>query len=90
MCEAGRFSLLLLLVSLLTNGGVLLRTVSIGEFLRRPGAIAQEASVGEFTTVRFANGRAAVIIDEPEWTMLRQALALCVEHPEFVLEKSNG
>ena len=67
-----------------------MRTVSVGEFIRRPGTFAQEAADGEYTTIRFTDGRAAVLIDEPEWTMLRQALALCVQHPELVAEESNG
>jgi len=65
------------------------RTISVGEYLRRPGVYIQEAVAGNYTTVRLADGRAAVVIDEPEWTMLRQALELCLKHPEWT-ERLNG
>ena len=68
----------------------MMRTVSIGEFLRKPGVFVQQAVDGDYTTIRLANGGAAVLIDEPEWTILRQALALCLDHPEWTQERSDG
>ena len=68
----------------------MMRTVSVGEFIRRPGSFLQEAVDGEYTSVRFPDGRAAILIDEPEWTILVQALKLCMDHPELVQERSDG
>lgn len=68
----------------------MMRTVSVGEFIRRPGVFVQEAVAGDYTTVRLANGQAAVLIDEPEWTILVQALKLCLDHPEWTQERSDG
>lgn len=60
-----------------------MRTMSLGDFLSKPGRIAREAADGEYTTIRLSNGSAAVMVDETEYTMLRQALSLCMEHPEW-------
>lgn len=57
--------------------------VTLGQFLAEPERIVREAATGEYTAVSTDDGRIAVIIDDTEWTMLRQALSLCMEHPEW-------
>ncbi len=64
-----------------------MRTMSLGDFLSKPGRIARDAADGEYTTIRFSNGAGVVMIDETEYTMLRQSLAVCMEHPEWTTKK---
>ncbi len=61
--------------------------VTIEQFLAEPERFLREAACGEYSTVRFEDGNAAVIIDEAEWTILRQALVICMEHPEWTTKK---
>lgn len=62
---------------------VSMNKVTLGQFLAEPERIVREAAAGEYTAVSTGDGRIAVIIDDTEWTMLRQALSLCMEHPEW-------
>lgn len=57
--------------------------VTLKQFLAEPERIVCEAAAGEYTAVSTGDGKIAVIIDDAEWTMLRQALSLCMEHPEW-------
>lgn len=57
--------------------------VTMKQFLAEPERVIRDAAAGEYTAVCADDGKNAVIIDETEWTMLRQALALCMEHPEW-------
>ena len=59
--------------------------VTLKQFLADPEHIVCDAAVGEYTAVRIGDGKIAVIIDDTEWTMLRQALSLCTEHPEWTI-----
>lgn len=64
-----------------------MNVVTLKQFLQNPEQIVKEASEGYYTAVKTGGGHIAVIIDDPEWTMLRQAMAICIEHPELVLSK---
>lgn len=59
--------------------------VTLGQFLAEPERLVREAAAGEYTAVSTGDGKIAVIIDDTEWTMLRQALSLCMEHPEWTI-----
>lgn len=59
--------------------------VTLKQFLTEPERLIREAAAGEFVAVRTGHGTTAIIIDEAEWTMLRQALVLCMEHPEWTI-----
>lgn len=59
--------------------------VTLKQFSAEPERIICDAAAGEYTAVRTGDGKIAVIIDDTEWTMLRQALSLCVEHPEWTI-----
>lgn len=61
-----------------------MQEMTFDEFLKNAAALVRGASVGEFVKVRTGEGNAAVIIDETEFTMLTQALSLCVEHGEWI------
>lgn len=64
-----------------------MRTISLGDFLSKPGRIVRDAVDGQYTTIRLSDGSAAVMIDETEYTMLRQSLAVCMEHPEWTTKE---
>ena len=57
--------------------------VTLKQFLTESERIVRDAAAGEYTAVSIGDGKIAVIIDDTEWTMLRQALSLCMEHPEW-------
>lgn len=57
--------------------------VTLEEFLTEAERIICDAAAGEYTAISTGGGKVAVIIDDAEWTMLRQALVLCMEHPEW-------
>lgn len=60
-----------------------METISFSEFIARPGTYINNAANGNYVKVATGKGNAAIIIDETEWTMLTQALKLCMEHPEW-------
>ena len=60
-----------------------MQIVTLKQYLENPEAFVKSAAAGDYTSVNMGNGQYAVIIDETEWTMLRQALVLCMEHPEW-------
>ncbi|MBR6982067.1 MAG: hypothetical protein IKH75_00815 [Ruminococcus sp.] len=62
-------------------------TISIEAFMHNPMKFMREAMTGEFVKVDSGNGYKAVIINDTEWTMLSQALKLCVEHPEWTISQ---
>ena len=62
-------------------------TISIEDFMKDPMKYMRLAMDGIYTKVAAENGLSAIIIDEPEWTILVQALKLCLQHPEWT-EKS--
>lgn len=64
-----------------------MRTIYQKDLEGKAEALIKEAAQGEYSTVRMSDGTAAVLIDEPEWTILCQALALCMRHPEWTAEK---
>lgn len=59
--------------------------VTLKHFLEEPEQHIRAAANGDYAAVSIGDGKTAVIIDDTEWTMLRQALALCVEHPEWTI-----
>lgn len=58
------------------------------DFESNPVACIDSANAGDFVTVRMDDGSAVVMIDECEWEMLRQSLAICMEHPEWIAKKN--
>lgn len=61
----------------------MMQTITLKQYLENPEAVVKSAAAGDYTAVKVGNGQCAVIIDETEWTMLRQTLVLCMEHPEW-------
>lgn len=61
----------------------MMQIITLKQYLQNPETIIKSAATGDYTAVKVGNGQCAVIIDDTEWTMLRQALALCMEHPEW-------
>ena len=61
-----------------------MQRITLETFLETPEQLITSAASGEHITIATGNGNAAVIIDEAEWEMLRQALNLCTEHPEWM------
>lgn len=59
-----------------------METITLEEFMKSPMNYMREAMDGSYCKITAENGTAAIVIDEPEWTMLTQALKLCMEHPE--------
>lgn len=66
-----------------TEDGV--NKVTLKQFLVEPERFIREAAAGEYVAVSTGHGTTAIIIDDVEWTMLRQALVLCMEHPEWTI-----
>lgn len=62
--------------------------VSREQFLKASESCLDSANAGDFVTVRMDDGSAVVMIDECEWEMLRQSLAICMEHPEWIAKKN--
>ncbi len=60
-----------------------MNTVTLEQFMKNPMKYMRDAMNGEYSKVTAENGLSAVVIDEPEWTILVQALKLCMEHPEW-------
>lgn len=58
------------------------------QFLSDPATCLNSAAAGDYVTVLTGNGNNVVMIDECEWTMLTQALSICMEHPEWTIKKS--
>lgn len=63
-----------------------MQTISLEAFMKSPMKYMREAMGGNYAKVTAENGTAAILIDEIEWTMLTQALKLCMEHPEWTTE----
>lgn len=61
----------------------MMQIITLKQYLQNPETVIKSAAAGGYTAVKVGNGQCAVIIDDTEWTMLRQALALCMEHPEW-------
>ena len=59
--------------------------VALKQFIEEPERHIRAAANGDYTAVSTGDGKIAVIIDDTEWTMLRQALSLCMEHPEWTI-----
>lgn len=64
---------------------VMEESVSLAEFVDSPEYYIRKATVGECINVKTGNGMNAIIIDESEWAMLRKALDICMEHPEWTI-----
>ncbi len=64
-----------------------MKNITLKQFLSDPEILLHDAAAGEYSTVRFEDGSAAVMIDEAEWTILLQALKLCMEHAEWIAAK---
>ena len=62
-----------------------MNSMTVDEFLKNPVQTVVGAVDGNVSKVSLGNGYAAVIIDETEFTMLTQALELCMEHPEWTM-----
>ena len=58
-------------------------TITLEEFLQSPTKYIRNAMNGDYCKVTGDNGCSAIIIDEVEWTMLCQALKLCVVNPQW-------
>lgn len=57
-------------------------------FLTDPKSFIRDAlETGTYTKIKCGKGQNAILIDEPEWEMLTQALKLCMEHPEWTETK---
>lgn len=61
----------------------MMQIITLKQYLQNPETVIKSAAAGDYTAVKVGNGQCAVIIDDTEWTMLRQALALCMEHTEW-------
>lgn len=61
-----------------------MQRIALKTFLESPEQLITSAAVGEHITISTGDGNAAVVIDEAEWEMLRQALTLCTDHPEWM------
>ena len=61
----------------------MMQIITLKQYLQNPETVIKSAAAWYYTAVKVGNGQCAVIIDDTEWTMLRQALALCMEHPEW-------
>lgn len=62
-----------------------MQKLSIEQFILSAETTIRSAAEGSSVAVSTGDGRGVVIIDESEMEMYRQALALCTEHPEWVL-----
>lgn len=67
-----------------------MNTIALRDFLSLPDDYLRNASVGETIKVVLSSGYSAIIIDEPQWEMLQQALKLCTEHPEWLNDVQKG
>lgn len=63
-----------------------MNTISIEEFASNPSMYIRQAMAGDYLKVTGDNGNAAIIIDESEWSMLCEALKLCIGHPEWTIK----
>ena len=61
-----------------------MQRITLETFLESPEYLITAAAGGEHIAVSTGDGNAVVMIDEAEWEMLRQALNLCTEHPEWM------
>ena len=61
-----------------------MQRITLETFLESPEQLITSAAGGEHIAVSTGDGNTAVVIDESEWEMLRQALNLCTEHPEWM------
>lgn len=64
------------------------KEVTLEQFIDNAELFVKEAVNGEHLEIKTGRGLNAVLIDETEWTMLCQALAICSEHPEWMLSDS--
>lgn len=64
----------------------MMQIITLKQYLQNPETVIKSVVAGDYTAVKVGNGQCAVIIDDTEWTMLRQALALCMEHPEWTVK----
>ena len=65
-----------------------MQETNLRSFLINPKSFIRDAVMDDtFTKVICDDGRSAIIINDTEWTMLTQALQLCMEHPEWTATK---
>lgn len=65
-----------------------MQRITLQSLMENPEEIINAVTSGQYYKVGMEDGSAVVMIDECEWAMLRQALNICMEHPEWT-EKSN-
>lgn len=65
-----------------------MKNVTLDSFIENPVACLDSAAAGDYVTILTGNGNNVVMIDECEWTMLTQAMSICMEHPEWTIKKS--
>ncbi|MBQ7372507.1 MAG: hypothetical protein IJW67_11640 [Blautia sp.] len=60
-----------------------METVSLAEFELNPARYVYKAFQEEYSKIVDPSGLTAILIDEIQYIVLKQALKICTEHPEW-------
>lgn len=62
-----------------------MNNITIEQFLQCPFDALADTTNGISTRISIGNGHSAIIISETDYEMLKQALRICTEHPEWTI-----